>query len=101
MELFIANKTVDSDLIRENNKKRSPSAVNPPLVFAPKTRSSWHINTWLGGRGSGHIKRVEIIISSRKVILGWLLAAQLDFQEIAETGKSKGLCRPLALLSQN
>jgi len=43
---------------------------------------------------------VETIASSQE-ILGWLLAVQLDCKRMAETGKSKGSCRLLALPSQN
>jgi hypothetical protein len=37
------------------------------------------------------------MIGSSQEILGWLLAAQLDCKKMAETGKSKGSCRLLAL----
>jgi hypothetical protein len=43
---------------------------------------------------------VEMVGSIREV-LGWLLAAQLDCRKMAETGKSKGSCRLLALPSKN
>ena len=63
-------------------------------------RRSWLVGIlWFEGK-SGHLERVEMVGSIRKV-LGWLLAAQLDCRKMAETGKSKGSSRLLALASQN
>ena len=61
-------------------------------------RRSWHVSVRFGK--SGHLEHVETIGSIREV-LGWLLAVQLDCRKMAEIGKSTGLCRLLALPSQN
>jgi hypothetical protein len=63
-------------------------------------RRSWHVGIlWFEGK-SGHLERGGRIGSSQEV-LRWLLAVQLNCRKIAETGKSTGSCRLLALPSQN
>jgi hypothetical protein len=61
-------------------------------------RRSWHVSVRFSK--SGHLEHVETIGSIREV-LGWLLAVPLDYRKMAETGKSKGSCRLLALPSHN
>jgi hypothetical protein len=57
-------------------------------------RWNWHVSVRFGK--SGHLEHMETIGSIREV-LGWLLAVQLDCRKMAETRKSKGSCRLLAL----
>jgi hypothetical protein len=84
------------ELVEDADLFRGRSAAG---CYALGARSSWHVGIRFEGK-SGHLERVEMIESIREV-LRWLLAAQLDCRKMAETGKSKGSCRLLALPSHN